>query len=549
MPVDRRARRPTLTDRAARHFATNTAAGRRASAFAVELRGRRVPLHWSNLFGVVALACVVVLFVSGLFLMFFYAPSSTQVGYDGSYAPLNGVSMSKAFRSTLTISFDVRGGLLMRQLHHWAALLLPASLILQMLVTFFTGAFRRPRQFGWVLLFLITLVALVGGWSGYGLPDDLLSGTGLRIVEGIILGIPVVGTWLSALLFGGEFPGDIIEHLYPIHVAIVPVILVALVTLRLRAAYVHGPAQFAGPGRTEDNVVGVPILPNAAARWAGLFSIVIALLVAISAVVTVSPVWLYGPSSPGEASAGSQPDWYTGFLDGALRLVPPGWGFVWLGHTWALSILVPLAVVTVFLVGLLAYPVVEQWIAGDSVDHNILDRPRNAATRTAIGVAGLTFYGALWGAGSADLVATQFGLSLESVLAFYQGLVLLGPPLAFWLSRSVCFALQQKDREIVLHGFETGRVVRLPGGEYIEIHREVDAAERSRLTGPGHREPVTVLPDENGHRGLSSRVRARLSRFFFEDRMTSAPEGESPRASDNGVEKERTRAELIQRAS
>lgn len=519
MSMGRQAQKLTLTDRLARYVATNTVAGRRLSAFTAELRARRVPLHWTNLFGVVSLACIAVLFVSGFFLMFFYSPSSTQVIYHGAYVPLHGAEMSKAYRSTLDISFDLPGGLLVRQAHHWAALLLPAAVILQTLVSFFTGGFRRPRLFGWVLLFLITLVVLVGGWSGYALPDDVLSGTGLRIVEGIVVAIPVIGTWVSALLFGGQFPGQIIEHLYPIHVALVPVILVVLVALRLRAAYVHGPAQFAGPSRTEDNVVGVPMLPNAAVRAGGLFLIVVGLLVAVSATVTIAPVWLYGPSAPAEASAGSQPDWYTGFLDGALRLVPPGWGFVWLGHTWALAILVPLAVVTVFLLGILLYPFAERWVTGDSREHNLLERPRNNPTRTAIGVAGLTFYGALWGAASADVVATQFSVSLESVLTFFQALVLAGPLLTFAVTRRVCLALQKKDREILLRGYETGRIVRLPGGEYVEIHETVPASDRRRFDRPGDAKPIVLRPDENGRIGPVRRLRARLSRAFFEDRV------------------------------
>jgi ubiquinol-cytochrome c reductase cytochrome b subunit len=549
MPVDRRAPAPSLTDRVARYIASETTGGRNLSAFAAQLRLRRFPLHWSNLFGVVSLACVVVLFVSGLFLMFFYSPSSTQVIYHGPYAPLDGATVSKAFSSTLAVSLTVPGGLLMRQLHHWAALLLPASIIVQLLVTFFTGGFRKPRRFGWVLLFLILIVALVGGWSGYAMPDDMLSGTGLRIVEGIMVGIPVIGTWAAALLFGGEFPGQIIEHLYPIHVAIVPVLLIALVVLRLRAGYVHGPTQFARLGRTEGNVVGVPILPNAATRALGLFFIVAGLLFAISSIVTISPVWLYGPSSPGDASAGSQPDWYTGFLDGALRLVPPGWGFVWLSHTWSLAILVPLAAVGLFLAVVLLYPFFEQWITGDKRDHNILDRPRNAPTRTGIGVAGIAFYGALWGAGSADLVATQFHVTLESVLVFYQCLVLIGPFVAFTLARRVCIALERKDREILLHGYETGRVVRLPGGEYIEVHAEVDDAEKWRLVNPDEYRPIALLPDEDGRVRLAGRARARLSRLFFEDRLAPLPLDALPGTSDNGVGEEREHAEITQLTS
>lgn len=523
MTVDRRPR-VSFTARAAR-LVSGTSAGRRAAALSEELRRRRAPLHWTNLFGVVALACIVLLFVTGFLLMFWYTPSSTRVVYDGPYAPLGGAEMSKALRSTLAISFEVPGGLLVRQVHHWAGLLLPAALLLQLAATFFTGAFRRPRRLSWLLLFGLLLAALLGGWSGYALPDDMLSGTGLRIVEGIVLGIPVVGTWLSALLFGGEFPGRIIENLYPIHIAVVPVLLVLLLAGRWRRAYVNGPAQFRGPGRTEDRIVGVPVLPTLAVRTGGLFAIVTGALVLIGATVTVSPVWLYGPSSPGDASAGSQPDWYTGFLDGALRLIPPGWEFEWLGRTWTLAVLVPLAVVGLFLLALAVYPFVEEWVTGDHRDHHLLDRPRNEPTRTAIGVAGIVFYGVLWGAASADLVATHFHLAVESVVAGYQVLAIAGPPIAFWLTRRVCLALQKRDRDILLHGYETGRIVRLPGGEYAEVHGTVDAEERTRLAGPLAAHPVDARPDEDGRLRLTERLRAALSRAYFEDRLEPVGDG------------------------
>lgn len=523
----------SFTDRAA-GVARGTGAGRRLAALAAELRQRRVPLHWTNLFGVVSLACVFVLFVSGLFLMFFYTPSSTPVTYRGAYAPLDGVTMSKALWSTLRISFQVPGGLLLRQLHHWAALLLPAAIILQLLTSFFTGAFRRPRRLGWVLLFLLLVVALAGGWSGYALPDDMLSGTGLRIVEGIVLGIPVVGTWLSTLLFGGEFPGQIIEHLYPVHVAVIPVLLVGLLWWRIRSGYRQPPAQFMREGVTEQNVIGVPVLPNAAVRAGGLFAIVTGLLVLVASTVTISPVWLYGPSSPGDASAGSQPDWYTGFLDGALRLVPSGWEVVWLDRTWTLAIIVPLAVVGAYLGLVLLYPFIEEWITGDGREHHILDRPRNTSSRTGVGVAGIVFYGALWGAGSADLVATHFHVSVETVVTVYQALVIAGPILAFVLTRRVCLALQKKDREILLHGYETGRIVRLPGGEYTEVHRRLDAHERWRLLDTSASEPVVARPDERGRLGVMVRLRAGVSRFFFEDRLTPIPRAELLSTGDDG---------------
>ena len=388
----------------------------------------------------------------------------------------------------MAISLELRGGLLLRQAHHWAALLLPASIMMQLLVMFFTGGFRRPRRASWVMLFLLLIVALAGGWSGYALPDDMLSGSGLRIVQGIVLGIPLVGTWLSMVLFGGEFPGSIIQNLYPIHVAIVPIMLVLLIAARARSSYVHKPPQFADAGRTEQNVVGVPMFPNAAARASALFGIVVGVVFLVAATVTISPIWLYGPSAPGDASAGSQPDWYTGFLDGALRLVPPGWEIEWLDRTWTLAILVPLAVVGAYLAIVCLYPFIEAWITRDRDEHHILDRPRNAATRTGIGVAGMLFYGVLWGAGSADIAATQLGLALEGVIVTLQIALFAAPVLGFVITRRVCLALQAKDREVALHGFETGRIVRLPGGEYVEIHEPLDEYERWRLVAHRQRE-------------------------------------------------------------
>ena len=159
--------------------------------------------------GEIALYSFIVLLLTGIFLTLWFKPSMVEVIYDGSYAPLNGVQMSEAYASTLDISFDVRGGLLMRQIHHWAALIFVAAITVHLCRVFFTGAFRKPRELNWLIgVGLLILLAMVEGFSGYSLPDDLLSGTGLRITQGIIQAIPVVGTYLSFFLFGGEFPGD-----------------------------------------------------------------------------------------------------------------------------------------------------------------------------------------------------------------------------------------------------------------------------------------------------------------------------------------------------
>jgi len=521
MPTDRR-HPASLTTRASGYLRAHTPLGRRLVAVRSELARRRVPLHWSNLFGVVALTSTIILCVTGILLMFVYQPSSDQTSYDGGYVPLHGAEVSEAFDSVMTLSFETPGGLLLRQLHHWSALLLPAALILQLLVMFFTGAFRRPRRGSWVLLFLLFVVALAGGWSGYALPDDMLSSSGLRIVHGIMLGIPIVGTWLSALLFGGAFPGSIIENLYPIHVLVVPALLIVLISARAWISYRNKPPQFAAPGRDENTIVGIPLLPNGASLAAGLMALVSGVLILMSATVTIAPTWTYGPADPSNASAGSQPDWYTGFLDGALRLVPPGWEVEWLGHTWTFAVLIPLAVIGLFLLLVAIYPFLEGWISADRTEHHILDRPRNTATRTGIGVAGMVFYGVLWAAASADVASAAFHVSLETIILTLQITLVIGPMVAFEITRRVCLALQRKDRELALHGYETGRIVRLPGGEYVEVHQPVDAYQRWRLIAHTHPTALPARPDAAGRVSLRERGRARLATWFFEDRIDPA---------------------------
>ena len=494
------------------------------------VRRRRVPGHWTSLFGVVTIASLVVVTVTGVLLMFFYTPSSEAVRYAGSYAPLHGVEVSKAFASTMAVTFDVPGGRILRQVHHWSGLLLPAAIVLQLVTTFFTGAFRRPRGGEWLLLVLAFLATLATGWSGYALPDDMLSGTGLRIVEGIVLGIPVIGTWLKTVLFGGSFPGRIIENLYPLHVVVFPAALLLFVVLRAVAAWRHGPQQFPGRGRTEEAVVGVPLVPNGAARAGGLSLLVTALLVAFGTLVTVSPIWIYGPSDPGNAGAGSQPDWYTGFLDGALRLVPPGWEVEWLGRTWTLAVLAPLAVVGLFFAAVALYPFLEEWVTGDSRPHQLLDRPRIAPTRTGVGVAGLVFAGVLWAAGGADLIATSFQLSVEHVVTALQIALLVGPLIGFSVARRMCLGLQRKDLDLLAHGYETGRIVRLPGGEYVEVHRPLDETERARIIAPPSASAPAFGPDARGRRTLARGLRRRLWRVYAGDRVVMPePSGDAPR--------------------
>ena len=497
--------------------------------------GRKIfPDHWSFMLGEVALYSFVVILLSGTFLTFFFEPSMTEVHYEGSYVPLKGIEMSAAYASSLDITFDIRGGLLMRQVHHWAALLFIASIGLHMLRIFFTGAFRKPRELNWFIGFVLFILAMAEGFTGYSLPDDLLSGNGLRIIDGMVKAIPVAGTWVSYLLFGGEFPGtEVVPRFFTVHILLLPAILIAALGVHLLLLVINKHTQFAGPGRTNDNVVGVPVMPVFAAKAGGFFFIVFGVIMVISATFTINPIWNYGPYDPSPVSAGTQPDWYIGFADGALRLAPSNLDIIIGGFTIPMGIMLPLLVLPIFLALVAFYPFIEAWVTGDKREHHILDRPRNAPTRTAIGAAGVVFYAVLWAAASSDLIATHFKLTIEGVILSCQILLIVAPIIAFIVTKRVCIGLMKKDREIALHGFESGRIVRLPGGEYIEGHEQLSEHERWRLTSFNDYEPLMIRPNAQGKITVNQRLRAVASRWFFEDRIAPVTKAEIEQSHDD----------------
>ncbi|GAA1695079.1 cytochrome bc complex cytochrome b subunit [Microbacterium sediminicola] len=490
--------------------------------------GRKIfPDHWSFMLGEIALWSFVVVLLSGTFLTFFFQASMVPTHYDGAYVPMRGIEMSAALDSTLRISFDIRGGLLVRQIHHWAALVFVAGIGVHMLRVFFTGAFRKPRELNWVIGFVLFVLAMGEGFTGYSLPDDLLSGNGLRIIDGMIKGFPIIGTWTSFLLFGGEFPGDqIVGRLYTLHILLLPAILVALLAAHLVLMIVNKHTQFAGPARTNTNVVGYPMLPVYASKMGGFFFLVFGVIVLIASLFTINPIWNYGPYDPSPVSAGTQPDWYIGFADGALRLVPPHLESVFWDRTWSWNIIIPVAVLVVFIIIVAIYPFIEAWISGDKREHHIAQRPRNAATRTAIGAAGVTFYAVLWAAASSDIIATHFWVTMEGVIHTLQALLFVGPVIAYFVTKRIAIALQKKDREIALHGYESGRIVRLPGGEFIEVHQPVDEYERWKLVDYETNEPLVVRPNSRGQIPWHENFRAALSRWFFEDRLAPVTQAE-----------------------
>ena len=508
--------------------------------------GRKVfPDHWSFMFGEVALYSFIILLLSGTFLTFFFDPSMAETTYHGSYVPLKGVDMSVAMNSTLNISFEVRGGLFMRQVHHWSALLFTSSIAVHMLRVFFTGAFRKPRELNWVVGGVLLILSLADGFTGYSLPDDLLSGNGLRIIQGVILSIPVIGSYISFFLFGGEFPGTaIIGRLYVLHILLIPAIILLMIAVHLFMVVVHKHTQFSGPGRNDHNVVGYPLGPVYAAKAGGFFFIVFGVVAAMAAAFTINPIWNYGPYDPSPISAGTQPDWYIGFVDGALRLMP-GWllglpmefniPLPWGVNTLSLNVLLPALVPAgvIFLV-LFTYPWIERWVTRDDREHHVLDRPRNAPTRTAIGMAGFTFYCVLWASASSDLIATHFHVSLNDVIYWLRALFFMGPILAFIVTKRIALALQRKDREIALHGRETGRIVRLPHGEFIEVHAPLDDYKQYKLVAFESPVPEAGLPNQRGIVTRSEKRRAALSRFFFEDRVAPATPAELEAAHGHG---------------
>ncbi|MFI9776467.1 cytochrome bc complex cytochrome b subunit [Streptomyces sp. NPDC051956] len=475
------------------------------------------PDHWSFLLGEVCLYTFVILVLTGVYLTLFFHPSMNEVEYHGSYVPLDGIQMSEAYASTLDISFDVRGGLLIRQIHHWAALIFVAAMLLHMMRHFFTGSFRKPRELNWVFGWTLLLLGLFEGLLGYSLPDDLLSGTGMRFLDGAILSVPIVGTYLSMFLFGGEFPGhDIVGRFYSAHVLLFPGIMAALVVTHLILVVYHKHTQFPGPGKTERNVVGAPFFPVYLAKAGGFFFLVFGVVAFLAAIASINPVWNYGPYRVDQVSTGAQPDWYLGFAEGLLRVMP-GWEITLWGHTLALGVLVPLIVFPAVLVVIGVYPFLEAWVTGDRREHHLLDRPRNRPVRTGLGVAWLTFFLVALVGGGNDLWATHFRVSLNAVTWFVRVALLVGPVITFVITRRICLGLQRRDRELVLHGRESGRIKRLPHGEYVEIHEPLTQAQLHILTA--HEQPPALESgpetDVNGVRRRTpraERLRVRLSR-------------------------------------
>ena len=481
------------------------------------------PDHWTFMLGEIALYTFIILLLTGTFLTLFFQPSMTDVVYHGSYVKLDGVHMSQAYASTLNISFDVRGGLLMRQIHHWAADLFVAAIMVHMIRIFFTGAYRKPREVNWLIGIVLFTLALLEGLFGYSLPDDLLSGAGLRITQGVLQSIPIVGTYLSFFLFGGQYPGtDIIPRMYILHVLLIPGLLLALIGAHLFIMFHQKHTQMPGKGRTNENVRGAPMFPYFMAKTGAFFFFIFGACALAATFAQINPIWVYGPYNPLAISSGSQPDFYMGFLEGSLRIMP-AWQWVVFGHTFAFNVFIPALVpLGIVLTAAALWPFIEQWVTGDRREHHVNDRPRNAPTRTALGISMISFYGVLWLEGSNDILADHFNVPLYTITWIARFAIFVVPVVSYIITKRVCLGLQRKDLHLLEHGVETGIIRQMPDGEFIEETRPLDEEEWAKIARP---EPLALPAAESdadaevpapGMRGGLGRVKARLNKVVTE---------------------------------
>jgi len=392
------------------------------------------PDSWAFFLGEIALYCFIVLVASGVFLALFFRASEAPVVYQGAYQPLAGVEMSDAYASVLDLSLEVRAGLLVRQVHHWAALVFPAALMIHLLRMFFTAAYRRPRRVNWLIGLSLLFLVAINGLLGYSLPDDLLSGTGLRIAYSITESIPLVGPSMASLMFGGEFPtGDIIGRIYPVHIFLLPAAIAGLLGLHLGLVWLQRHTEFPGAGRDERTIVGTPLVPAYALRTGGYLMLCAGVLTAFGAFLQVNPVWLYGPYRAWDATTAAQPDWYMGWLEGAVRLFP-AWdiqlgGFLLPAIFWPAVVLPGLVFTPLFV-----WPWLDALLSGDRGFHNVLALPGQRPGRTAVGAGFITFLLVLLVAGGGDVFAVQLGVPQPRLLTTLRVLVVVLPPLVALLT-------------------------------------------------------------------------------------------------------------------
>ncbi|HTJ25251.1 MAG TPA: cytochrome bc complex cytochrome b subunit [Candidatus Limnocylindria bacterium] len=421
------------------------------------------PDHWSFMLGELAAYCFIFILLSGTYLTFFFHPSDARVVYHGTAVPsLDGRTMTDAYASVLKLSFETQVGLLIRQAHHWCALVFAAAAITHMGRIFFTGAFRKPRDLNWPIGLTLLLLVMADGFTGYSLPDDQLSGAGLKIAQSIALSIPVIGSWVAWLFFGGNIPStETTNRLFAIHILFVPLALAALLTLHVAILWRQKHTQFPGEGRRENNVKGSPLWPTYTVKSLALMMGTFGVLLLLGGFVQINPIWLYGPYVPWTVSSPAQPDWYVGWLDGALRVGPPL--AIHLGPYTISALFWPGVALPAALFAILyAWPWIERALQRDHAEHELLQFPWQNPMRTAFGVAVLTFTAMLLLAGSDDIQARMLRISVQQLAWFYRIAVWVLPLLAAAIAVRICRELQARH---AYEGDHPARVVLKRGEE------------------------------------------------------------------------------------
>jgi ubiquinol-cytochrome c reductase cytochrome b subunit len=458
-----------------------------------KLADKLFPDHWSFMLGEIALYSFVILVATGVFLTLYFEPSAAEVTYQGPYPPLVGQRVSVAYASTVNLSFVVRFGLLMRQMHHWAADIFVGAIAVHMARVFLTGAFRRPRELNWIIGVTLLMLSIANGFLGYSLPDDLISGTGIRIMFSIVESIPLVGTYLAFWLFGGNYPGNgvIIPRMFVLHVLILPAVIAALIGAHLGLLFYQKHTQFPGRGRTERNVVGGPFWPNFVFKTTGFLFMVAAVIAGLGAFAQINPIWQYGPYVPYRVAYAVQPDWYMGWLDGALRIMP-SWEFqsfgVMIPNQFFPAVLLPGICFAIFYL----WPFLEAWYTKDRAEHNLLDRPRFRPKRTAVGVGGLTFFFMLFFASSTDVMANYLQISLNLVLWFFRIFTYIMPVVTGVIAYVICKELQHAG-EMAGKRRRYAIILRTPEGEYVSTYAQARPGDKDVFQPEP--EPVPLTPE------------------------------------------------------
>lgn len=391
------------------------------------------PTHWSFLLGEVALFSFAGLVLSGVYIAFFYTPSTAPVVYDGAYASLSGRTLPEAYASVLRLSVDVPFGEVVRRFHHFSAHLFVASLLLHAARVYFTGAFRRPRELTWWIGLALFGLALLNGFTGYCLPFDMRGGTALRMMMTTLESVPWVGGWLATFVFGAAFPGDVIlGRLYIEHVFIGPALIAALIGAHLFLVVRLSHTNYPAPDRSDALEVGAHAWPEQAARSLTLLFLVFGVIALLSAFFPVEAVEAYGPFQRFSSYPPLSPDWFLMWIEGAYRMLPRQLDFTLIGATFTNPFYGAIVLPILVFAACALYPLLDARIyRGETRSEHLLEPWRERPFRTAFGVGGLGFLVFLSLGVLNDVMASAFSVEVRHVNIVWGILTLASPVVLF----------------------------------------------------------------------------------------------------------------------